>query len=148
MAEARHRIVKALVARETGPKVVRTYDVPYLAGSSNDDRTVYIDRRVPRETTISGVTFDPAEPLSVHEQTEHRAMRRGIPYQTAHETVATPAERRWVESHGIDWKRYEAFMDGLLAHIEHEHPVHPPPDLYVKPYPHAKQLLLRREGHR
>ena len=31
----------------TEPTIVRKYDVPWLAGPSNDGKSVYIDRRVP-----------------------------------------------------------------------------------------------------
>ena len=33
-------------------RISRGYDVPYLAGSSNDDTKVYIDRRVPRKIAV------------------------------------------------------------------------------------------------
>ena len=58
------------------PVIDRQYDVPYMAGGSNplNDPTVYIDRHVPREQTVGDVTFDPAEPWSVHENVEQHTM--------------------------------------------------------------------------
>ncbi len=129
--------------RERGGRVVRDYDVPYLAGSSNKHGITYIDRRVPKELRIAGKMLDPSVPLSIHEQHEHALMQRGMSYEKAHKE-ATAKERAWVESHGFDWKAYEHAMDGMLSHIEHEKVSKAPPDLYLKPYPHDKQRLLRK----
>ncbi len=130
--------------------VVRTYDVPWLAGSSNDNKTVFIDRRVPRTIRVKRANgngyrmIDPAEPLSIHERSEHRAMNAGKSYEKAHAENGTADERAWVKGKGLDWDHYEEVLDGLLSHIEHEHPKRPPPTLYDKPYSHSKQLLLRK----
>jgi hypothetical protein len=132
----------------------RSYDVPYLAGSSNDDKTVYIDRRVPKRIAVKRAngkgyeSIDPAEFLAEHEREEHKAMRAGKPYEKAHVENGTAAERAKVKAHGLDWDHYEEVMDGLLSHIEHEHPKRPPPDLYKKPYPHNEAVLLKRLGDR
>ena len=131
-------------------EINRTYDVPYLAGVSTNGQTLYIDRRVPEMLEVKRLggergLLDPARPLGVHELVEWTAMtRHGLGYEDAHESVATPAERAWVEGHGFDWGNYEAIMDGLLAHIEHEPIKSPPPDLYTKPYPHHKAEIIKR----
>lgn len=132
----------------------RSYDVPYLAGSSNDDKTVYIDRRVPKRIAVKRAngkgyeSIDPAEFLAEHEREEHKAMRAGKSYEQAHVENGTAAERAKVKAHGLNWDHYEEVMDGLLSHIEHEHPKRPPPDLYKKPYPHKEAVLLKRLGDR
>ena len=134
------------------PAIVRKWDVPYLAGSSNDDKTVYIDRRVPKRIAVKRangkgyVSIDPAEFLAAHETSEHKAMRAGKSYEKAHIEDGTAAERALVKAKGLLWSHYEEIMDGLLSHIEHEHPKRPPPDLYTKPYPHSKAKLLEREA--
>ncbi len=140
---------KAEEGSSTGA-VVRTFDVPFLAGSSNDNKTVFIDRRVPRTIRVKRANgkgyrmIDPAEPLSIHERSEHRAMNAGKSYEKAHAENGTADERAWVKGKGLDWDHYEEVLDGLLSHIEHEHPKKPPPTLYDKPYPHSKQLLLEK----
>ena len=135
---------------QTGAKINRKYDVPYLAGSSNDSRAVYIDRHVPPKIAVKRaggkgyVSIDPAHFLAAHEENEHKAMKAGKPYEKAHVEDGNAAERKLVKEHGLDWGHYEKVMDGLLSHIEHEHPKYPPPDLYDKPYPHREALLLER----
>lgn len=132
------------------PAIIRKYDVPYLAGSSNDGKHVYVDRRVPRRISVKLASgngrkwVDPAEFLAAHESAEHAAMLKGKPYLQAHAEDADEAERTLVKRHGLDWDHYEKVMDGLLSHIEHEHPKNPPPDLYLKPYDHDKRKLLAR----
>ena len=127
-------------------KVDRGHDVPYLAGPSNDGGTIYIDQQVPRTIVVKGRKLDPSIPLRIHENTEQKLMiGRGMSYEDAHKQ-ATAAEREWIESHGYDWQHYEAVMDGLLSSVEHEHPKDPPADLFLKPYPHDKARLLRKNA--
>jgi len=68
-------------------------------------------------------------------------MRLGMSYPKAHKDKATPAERAAVEADGVNWKEYEHIMDGYLKEIEHEKGVHPPANLYTKPYAHDKSKL-------
>ncbi len=132
-----------------GGAVDRSHDVPYLAGASEHGDTVHIDRRVPHQINVrlangrGTKSIDPAEPLSQHEKAEHAAMKKGVPYEKAHVHYGTPAEKKWVTDNGLDWKHYEEITDGLLSHIEHENPKNPPVGLYLKPYPHDKQRILR-----
>ena len=129
-------------------KIVRKFDVPYLAGSAKQGDVTYIDRRVPTEIKIGDKTADPAKYLNVHEQTEHALMTEGkMKYEDAH-SIATQREREAVEGDGLNWKDYERTLDGFLDETEHEKPKNPPPDLYVKPYPHDKQKLLEKAGER
>jgi hypothetical protein len=136
------------VRRTIVEKVDRSHDVPYLAGSSNDNRTVYIDRRVPKTIKVGDKTIDPTKYLSVHEETEHALMHgRAMPYEIAHHH-ATQAEKAAVEADGVNWKEYERVLDGYIDETEHEKPKNPPKDLYVKPYPHKKALLLEKLAKR
>ena len=124
----------------------RSHDVPYMAGGSTplNDPTVYIDRHVPKEQTVGDVTFDPAEPWSVHENVEQHTMeiltRNGMTdgeaYRVAHFEFAEPAEQAWYRAHGIDQVEAEKEQASWLPRIQHENPENPPPNLYDKPYPH------------
>jgi len=127
-------VSEAIKASSAPFTVNRTHDVPAFAGSSNDNRTVYIDRRVPKRMVIEGKEIDPAKYLAVHERTEHNLMVADkMPYLEAHHH-ATAAERAAVEADGVDWKSYEAHIDGMLRTIEGEKIKRPPKDLYLKPY--------------
>lgn len=146
--------------------IIRTGDVPYGAGVVLKDGKpvgVAVDRRVPSQETIDGVSFDPAEPVRIHELSEYQEMERLIgegmsdhdAYLKAHTETATPAEKAWVEQLAKDngkdpeafWKAYQERWDGWLSHIEHETPEHPPEGLYTKPYPHREaEFLQRRES--
>lgn len=129
------------------PVVDRTRDVPYMAGGSTPlaDPTVYIDRHVPKEQTVGGVTFDPADPWIVHENVEQHTMglliKGGMKpeeaYRVAHFEFAEPAEQAWYRAHGIDQAAAEKEQASWLPKIQHENPENPPPNLYDKPYPHA-----------
>ncbi|MDE2105396.1 MAG: hypothetical protein KGL39_49675, partial [Patescibacteria group bacterium] len=134
------------------PEIIRKYDVPYLAGSSDEGGVTYIDKRVPEQITLpqadgqGEVTFDPAEALHVHEQVEHALMEDGHPYAGAHE-IATGAERAKVQEIGADWQAYQNAMLGMAKGVtEKEKPTNPPPDLYTKPYPHQEAEFLQRKG--
>lgn len=119
---------------DASQNVNRSFDVPAFAGSSKDGSTVYIDRRVPRSLNIDGKVIDPAKYLSVHERTENMLMTHGgMSYEDAHH-AATQAERQALEADGVDWKSYEAHINGMLRTIEQEKVQKPPPDLYLKPY--------------
>lgn len=112
----------------------RTHDVPAFAGSSNDNKTVFIDRRVPESVNLDGKNVDLAKYLAVHETVEHKLMTdHSIPYPEAH-ARATAAERAAVEGDGVSWKSYEAHIDGMLPKIEKEKIVNPPDDLSMKVY--------------
>lgn len=138
------RALGGRVTVNTRAPISRKYDVPYLAGASDNGQSVYIDRRVPQRIKLGKAYIDPSVPLRIHEMTEWALMtKHKLSYEAAHKR-ATAAERHWVESHGHSWALYEETMDGFLSHIEHEHPKKPPPDLYLKPYPHDKQKLLEK----
>jgi hypothetical protein len=132
----------------------RRWDVPYLAGASQDGKTVYIDRRVPRKLAVKRkdgrgyISISPDQFLATHETVEHRLMVYSqMSYPKAH-ALATKAEKAAVEAAGINWDYYEKKIDGYLAHIEHEKPRQAPPNLYTKPYEHQKALLHELLQHR
>jgi hypothetical protein len=134
-------------------KINRANRVPYGAGASNTTDITNVDEHVPPVIVLNGVHFDPAIPVSIHEQVEKTAMemlmKRGMSredaYTTAHHLFAEPAERQWVEAHGIDWTGYQRWWASVLPSIEHENPENLPPDLYRKPYPHLEPQLAQHE---
>ncbi len=133
----------------------RTNDVPYGAGAAAKpgDPTVNIDRHFPREMTIDGVTFDPAQPFTIHELVERHVMEELIKggmddqsaYKVAHFEYAEKAEGAWYQSKGIDQATAEAAYRPILDAIQHENPANPPADLYKKPYPHDDVAMARTE---
>jgi len=126
--------------------VVRDKEVPYISGLSNSGDTLYIDRDVPTKMSVSGVTFDPAEPLWIHESVEKHAMDHFIKngmnknkaYELAHHAYAEPAEDQWYEDHGIDVKEMNKAWKKIDQKTEQEGTENHPKDLYKGPYPHDK----------
>lgn len=141
----------------------RSRDVPYMAGGSTplQDPTVYIDRHVPKEQSApslsdpaKSITFDPAEPWTVHENVEQHTMEMLIKggmapeeaYRVAHFEFAEPAEQAWYRAHDIDQAVAEKEQLSWLPKIQHENPENPPPNLYDKPYPHANVRDAQHES--
>lgn len=140
-----HPVTNVIIDR---PIIDRAHDVPYMAGGSEPlaNPTVYIDKHVPRSQTVGGITFDPADPWTVHENVEQTVMDTLIKnnmapeqaYRTAHFGWAEPAEQAWYRAHGIDQVAAEAEQAKWLPRIQHEPPVDIPRDLYDKPYPDSQ----------
>ena len=51
-------------------KLDRRHDIPYLAGYSEDGKTIYIDRHMPRSFKFQGRTVDTDRFLILHEEVE------------------------------------------------------------------------------
>lgn len=83
-----------------------------VAGRSKDGKTVYIDPLVPKESQAAYV---------VHEMEEHKQMLNGIPYGEAH-ILGDKAEKRYVISHGGNWKDHQRVYHEVLAKIEASDP--------------------------
>jgi len=94
--------------------VDRTWAMPLLSGRSEDGRTLYIDKAMPRELTIGGVTFDPAPILAAAEMAEWHFMHKvGLPYVDAVIIAEERFARPLVEKLGIDWLEY---LDMMTVH--------------------------------
>ena len=142
------RILDSDITRHVidSPIVDREHTVPYTAGGSVPlaDPTFFIDRRFPTSFTVDGITFDPADPFSIHENTEQHAMEvlikggmdPGSAYKVAHFEIAEKAEGAWYAAHGIDQAKAEAAYAPFMAQIQHEGAGDVPPNLYKRPYPH------------
>lgn len=97
------------------PVMVRGVDVPYVAGMSEDGAKCYFDIRLKPLTTKSGINFDPAEFIAVHELVEWTLVKRfNLTYEDAH-IHATRAEHAAVAARGIDPAEYEELLQNLEA---------------------------------
>jgi hypothetical protein len=129
-------------------RIERDHDVRYGAGADAEDpNVVHVDKRVPHEDTINGVTYDPAIPVALHELDEKDGMEHdGLAYAAAHRMRGEPAEKAWVDANlgpGA-WPIYTRRWDGWLSHIEGEEMLDPPEGLYTKPYPEKERELIAR----
>lgn len=100
------------------------------------------------------VTFDPAEPWTVHENVEQHTMelltRGGMTdaeaYRVAHFEFAEKAEQAWYRAHDIDQVAAEKEQATWLPRIQHEDATDIPENLYDKPYPHANVKGAQHES--
>jgi hypothetical protein len=137
------RALDAIVRRVK--KLDRRHDIPYLAGYSEDGRTIYIDRHMPRSFKFRGRTVDTDRFLILHEEVEKTLIDQlGLHYLHAHQ-IATRAEQAAVRAAGIRWHDYDRFMQKYVKRIGDERLTKVPDDLDTKPYrdEHDDDLLGR-----
>jgi len=100
---------ETLTARRN--KVInRDYDIPYIAGYSQDGHTVFIDRHLPRsfQWLMKTVRVEPF--LLTHEIVEKALLDElHLHYLHAHQ-IALRAERDAVKAAGVSWWAYQRFM--------------------------------------
>jgi hypothetical protein len=138
------------------PVIDRNSTVPYGAGGSVpfEKPDVHIDRNFPRSFTVDGVTFDPAEPLTIHENAEQFVMERlekngvskATAYKIAHWEYAEKVEGAWYKAHGIDQEEAEKQYKPYLEAIQREKPTNVPADLFKDPYPHDSPFAAAHEA--
>jgi hypothetical protein len=130
-------------------KLDRDHDIPYLAGYSQDGKTIYIDRHLPKSFTFRGRTIDVDRFLILHEEVEKTLIDQlGLHYLHAHQ-IATRAEEAAVHAQKITWKAYDRFMQKYVKAIGDERLSKVPADLDLKPYRdyHDYDLLRQMEQH-
>ncbi|WP_233841266.1 hypothetical protein [Dyella sp. 2HG41-7] len=130
-------------------KLDRNHDIPYLAGYSQDGKTIYIDRHLPKSFTFRGRSIDVDRFLILHEEVEKTLIDQlGLHYLHAHQ-IATRAEEAAVHAQRITWKAYDRFMQKYVKKIGDERLSKVPVDLDLKPYRdyHDYELLQRMEQH-
>lgn len=130
-------------------KLDRKHDIPYLAGYSQDGKTIYIDRHLPKSFTFRGRTIEVDRFLILHEEVEKTLIDQlGLHYLHAHQ-IATRAEEAAVHAQRITWKAYDRFMQKYVKAIGDERLTKVPPDLDLKPYRdyHDYDLLRQMERH-
>jgi hypothetical protein len=125
----------------------RKHDVPYLAGYSNDGKTIYIDRHMPRTMKYRGREIDTDRFLILHEEVEKTLIDQlGLHYLHAHQ-IALRAEEAAVRAAGVLWRDYDRFMQKYVKTIGDERLTKVPTDLDLKPYrdEHDFDLLKRMQ---
>jgi hypothetical protein len=125
--------------------VNREYDIPYIAGCSQDGRTVFIDRHLPRSFRWSGRPVRVEPFLLAHEIVEKSLLDElRLHYLHAHQ-IALRAERDAVAAAGVPWSAYQGFMKKHEKPIEQEKLSRVPATLDLTPYRDEKDFqLLRR----
>src|SRR6516164_9249736 len=137
------RALDAVVRRVK--KFDRNHDIPYLAGYSQDGKTIYIDRHMPQSFKFRGRTIETDRFLVLHEEVEKTLIDRlGLHYLHAHQ-IATRAEQAAVRAAGISWRAYDRFMQKNVKRDGDERLSKVPADLDTKPYRDEHDFdLLRR----
>ena len=126
---------------EQNYKVNRDCDIPYVAGYSKDDKTIFIDRHYRK--MMGKVDTEPY--VFIHEKCEKAIIDIfGIDYQKAHH-IATHLERMTIDRDGIDWDKYEHFVIKQYKHIGHEKLTKIPHDLDLTPYKDEHDLKTLRQ---
>jgi hypothetical protein len=123
----------------------RNHDIPYLAGYSEDGKTIYIDRHMPKSFRYQGREVNTDRFLILHEEVEKTLIDQlGLHYLHAHQ-IATRVEQAAVRCAGIGWQAYDRFMQKYVKHIGDERLTKVPADLDQKPYrdEHDSDLLKR-----
>jgi hypothetical protein len=137
------RALDAIVRRVK--KFDRKHDIPYLAGYSEDGKTIYIDRHMPESFKFHGRVIETDRFLILHEEVEKTLIDQlGLHYLHAHQ-IATRAEQAAVRAAGVNWRDYDRFMQKYVKHIGDERLTKVPDDLDTKPYrdEHDDDLLRR-----
>lgn len=110
------------------------FDIPYLAGYSNDAKTIYFDRHLPRYVHYKDKEIDLYRYLKVHEATEKACMMLfNFGYESAHR-IALEYERMAVEANDIPWQVYDKITNKFIKTAESEKIKKLPPDLDLTPY--------------
>jgi hypothetical protein len=137
------RALDAIVRRVK--KLDRAHDVPYLAGYSQDGKTIYIDRHMPPTMKFAGREVGTDRFLILHEEVEKTLIDQlDLHYLHAHQ-IATRAEEAAVRAAGLRWRDYDRFMQKYVKKIGDERLKKVPDDLDLKPYrdEHDFDLLQR-----
>lgn len=130
-------------------KLDREHDIPYLAGYSQDGKTIYIDRHLPKSFTFRGRTIEVDRFLILHEEVEKTLIDQlDLHYLHAHQ-IATRAEEAAVNAQRVTWKAYDRFMQKYVKSVGDERLQKVPEDLDLKPYRdyHDYDLMQRMEAH-
>jgi hypothetical protein len=126
----------------------RDHDIPYLAGYSQDGKTIYIDRHMPKFFKLESRKIATDRFLILHEEVEKTLIDQlNLHYLHAHQ-IATRAEQAAVRAAGIKWHDYDRFMQKYVKKMGDERLTKVPADLDTKPYrdEHDYDLLRRMEA--
>jgi hypothetical protein len=130
-----------------------TKDIPFGGGSSQNGKTVYIDKDMPTSLDVRLIGSEQTRPMpiqkfiAIHEDVErHHMVDLGEPYETAHDH-ALKTERAAVEAAGFDFNDYQRKVLTEVRKVQykgHDPSIKPPEDLVTKPYPHDEAEFLKR----
>ncbi len=131
-------------------KIDTKHDVPYTAGYSVNDKTVYIDHEVPKfMTTKEGRKVDVWRFLVVHEIIEKSMlMTHKLDYPHAHQ-IALRMEQATVEDEDrVSWNEYNTWMMKVVDDVQNrkEWP-NVPKDLDMTPYKDLNDKTTMRNMH-
>lgn len=139
------RRVRARLAQIPSIRIVTTYDIPYVAGYSEDAKTIFIDRHL--KTKMGSVDIERL--LAAHEVAEKAMIDYfNLGYSEAH-TIALQVERQYAENRGIDWAKYNRFLAPQMKQINHRRVTSVPRELDITPYQDERdyELLKRMKQH-
>lgn len=127
------RATDAILRRDL--QISNAYDVPYLAGYSEDGKTIYIDMDLPRTfQDRRGRKVDVFRYLFLHETIEKTLLQAfDLKYQHAHQ-IALRVEAAAVRADGVMWKEYDDFMKKQIKVADEDQELTLPPDLDLTPY--------------
>jgi len=126
------RALDAIVRR--AKTIDRKHDIPYLAGYSNNGKTIYIDRHMPKSMKYGDRDIDTDRYLILHEEVEKTLIDQlNLHYLHAHQ-IASRAEQAAVRAAGVRWRDYDRFMQKYVKRIGDERLTKVPADLDLKPY--------------
>jgi hypothetical protein len=135
-------------AVRAGVKVNHKYDVPYVAGYSEDGGTIYIDRELPKTFAYDGKRADILPFIILHESVEKSLIEHlKLAYQDAHQ-LAQRLEQAAIRDAGISWRKYDAFIQAHLKKAEDHPGLRIPPDLDLKPYRDEEDYPILRKMQR
>jgi hypothetical protein len=140
-----HIIEQARRAVQRRVKVDRSFDVPYLAGYSENGKTIYIDCDLPKTFSWGKRRWQVHPFIILHESVEKALVDQlGLVYQHAHQ-FALRVEEAAARDAGVPWRQYDSFTQRYIKLAEERPDLHIPPDLDLKPYKDEHDVpLLRR----
>src|SRR5260221_2470146 len=122
----------------------RKHDIPYLAGYSQDGKTIYIDRHMPPSFKFRGRTIETDRFLVLHEEVEKTLIDQlGLHYLHAHQ-IATRAEQAAVRAAGVSWRAYDRVMQQKGKRAGDERLCQVPDELETQPERDEHHLRLPR----
>lgn len=120
------------------------YDIPYLAGYSNDGKVIYFDRHLKRHMNYKGKNIDISMFLVVHEVVEKALIDLyRFNYQRAHH-IAKHFEHLSLKNYGINWWVYTKFLNPQIKFVYKKKKIVIPHDLDLTPYIDSKDKILQR----
>ncbi len=137
----------ALQSIENKIKINRKYDVPYVAGYSENGKTIYIDRHLPKVLKINNKKVPIDRYLIMHEAVEKTLIDQlGLHYQFAHQ-IALRVEEAAVRADKVSWREYNNQLMKYIKKIGDENLTRLPKNLDLKPYhdEHDTTLLKRMQ---